>query len=318
MKKEAFVIMPFSKTVACSETEWTETFEHVFKPAFEEIGYSCERAKPERGSLIKSIITKLHGSFIVLADVTDRNANVFYELGVRHSLSNRTIIVTQDNSHIPSDLKGYWYTTYSKNPQGVSKFKQDIKDLVAKIENDPSSSDSPVSDFLGHELKKSHKDIEIMSVFDAMNYAINSYPQLNQLSIFAISTSKSVAFFRSKPDLNINKTDLLLREYADNDMFFNGELEGQINTAIARWKKYHQDGNIKELNIYRYKFHPGNNFFLFDDSVVIIGNIHLKNDYLVESDTDVLVVNNSTELGKGIISIYRKKFERLLQIAHKS
>jgi hypothetical protein len=153
-----------------------------------------------------------------------------------------------------------------------------------------------------------------MSIYEAMNYALNSLSHINQLSIFAITTSKSVAFFRSKPDLKIDKIDLLLRDYVENDIYYNGELVNQINTSIARWTKYHQDGNIKELNIHRYKFHPNNNFFLFDNSILIIGNIHLKEDYLVESDTDVIVVNNTTELGKKIIQVYQKKFERLLQL----
>ena len=152
MKKDVFIIMPFSGTKTCTEIQWTEIFEDVFKPAFQEIYYSCERAKPETGSLIKSIITKLHSSFVVLADITDRNANVFYELGVRHSLSKRTIIVTQDSNHIPSDLKGYWSIVYSTTPSGVSKFKREIKEIITKIENSPLISDSPVSDFLDNEL----------------------------------------------------------------------------------------------------------------------------------------------------------------------
>ena len=152
MKKDAFMIMPFSGTNTCSEAIWTENFENVFKPAFEEMGYSCERAMPETGSLIKSIIKKLNDSYIVLADITDRNANVFYELGVRHTLSKRTIIISQNADHIPSDLRGYWTIIYSTNPAGVAKFKSDIKNLLLKIEQEPFISDSPVSDFIDTEL----------------------------------------------------------------------------------------------------------------------------------------------------------------------
>jgi pyruvate-formate lyase-activating enzyme len=316
MEKEVFIIMPFSDTKTCTKAQWTEIFEDVFKPAFKEINYTCERAEPEIGSLIKSIVKKLYKSPIVLADITDRNANVFYELGVRHSLSLRTIIVTQNADHIPSDLKGYWSIVYSITPGGVSKFKQEIKELVIKIENNQSYSDNPVSDFLNDELHNTHNGIKIMNITDAMNYALNSFSHLKQLSIFAISTSKSVAFFRGKPDLIIDKLDLLLREYSINDMYYNSELENQINTSISRWTKFHQDGNIKKLNIYRYKFHPNNTFFLFDDSIVIIGNIHLKENYLVESDSNVIVANDTTELGKEIIRIYQRKFERLLQLVN--
>src|SRR5215467_10347587 len=92
--KSAFVIMPFSDTASATAQRWTEIFKDVFKPAFEECGYSCERAKPMTGHLLDSIVENLATSTVALADVTDRNANVFYELGIRHSLKRGTIIVS--------------------------------------------------------------------------------------------------------------------------------------------------------------------------------------------------------------------------------
>ena len=101
-----FVIMPFSGTRTASEEEWTETFEHIFRPAIESTGFICRRAQVSTGSLITSIIDDLRTSRIVLADITDQNPNVFYELGVRHALSKRTIIISQRAEDIPSDLRG--------------------------------------------------------------------------------------------------------------------------------------------------------------------------------------------------------------------
>jgi hypothetical protein len=151
VKRDAFVIMPFSATPSCSEAEWTDIFENIFQPALHEVGYTCERAQPGLGSLPKSIVDRLRNAHVVLADLTDRNANVFYELGVRHALSKRTIIVTQDESHVPSDLRGYWFTVYGQKPGQVKKFKQQIQALIQQIEAAPDANDSPVSDYLDHE-----------------------------------------------------------------------------------------------------------------------------------------------------------------------
>lgn len=147
MEKTIFVIMPFSATSTCTEAEWTEIFENIFRPSAEEAGYSCERVTPTTGSLTASIIEKLHNAPIVLADITDRNPNVFYELGIRHALSKRTIVTTQDGLHVPSDLKGYWYLTYGIRPAEVSNFKRSMAKLVRQIEADPERSDSPVADY---------------------------------------------------------------------------------------------------------------------------------------------------------------------------
>ena len=149
--RDAFVIMPFSATTACTEEEWTEVFENVFRPALEQAGCTCERAVPRTGSLISSIVERLHTSWVVLADITDRNPNVFYELGVRHSLSRRTIIVSQESSSIPSDLRGYWALEYGLRPAQVAKFTRDISRIVSESASQPERSDSPVSDYLQKE-----------------------------------------------------------------------------------------------------------------------------------------------------------------------
>lgn len=160
MKRVVFVVMPFSSTPTCTEAEWTEIFENVFRPAIEEAGYACERSEPSVGSLTSSIIEKLHNSKIVLADLTDRNSNVFYELGVRHALSKRTILTTQDASHIPSDLRGYWYLPYGIRPAEVRLFKESLGKLIGQIEEEPERSDNPVSDYLGRARREIFSFVE--------------------------------------------------------------------------------------------------------------------------------------------------------------
>ncbi len=151
-KRTIFVVMPFSSSKTCTDAQWTETFELVFAPSFQRCGYKCVRAETSTGSLIKSIVTELRSAWIVLADLTDRNANVFYDLGVRHSLSRRTILVARDSTDIPSDLRGYWWLLYGTQPREVDKFKNDIKRIVEEIERQPERSDSPISDFLDAEM----------------------------------------------------------------------------------------------------------------------------------------------------------------------
>jgi hypothetical protein len=154
--KDAFVIMPFSATPNHSEEEWKNTYEYVIAPAITNAGYSCSRAEPERGSLIVSIVDKLHSSWLVVADLTDRNANVFYELGVRHALSKRTILLSQVDSDIPSDLRGYWYIRYGLKPNEVDDLKKLLKIVIENMDVNPEKSDSPVSDFLSRSNLSAH------------------------------------------------------------------------------------------------------------------------------------------------------------------
>ncbi len=140
--------MPFSPTKSCSD--WNKIYQFI-KDAVEEarLGYQCERSKIRGGLIIKDILDNLYKADLVIADLTDQNPNVFYELGVRHTLSNKTILIAQDISYIPSDLHGYGIIVYEPNTkEGFDKFKKEIKRLIKEIENNPERIDSPVREFL--------------------------------------------------------------------------------------------------------------------------------------------------------------------------
>ena len=181
-KKKCFAIMPFSGTKSCTEQKWTEIFEYIIKPAVEEsgFGYECERSVAERENIIKGILEALNKANVVIADLTDNNPNVFYELGVRHTLSNRTILIAQGEEHIPFDLKPYPTTFYSKSLTNIEEFKNDIKKKLQDIEKNPDRSDNPVADFLkerniellSHDKKENLK--KLAALISELSYNINS------------------------------------------------------------------------------------------------------------------------------------------------
>jgi hypothetical protein len=99
--------------------------------------------------VVAGIIRSLNDAHVVLADLTDRNANVFYELGVRHALADRTIIVAQDRSDIPFDLIGYASHVYDwRSAKGKDELTRKLCEVLAEIDGNPDRPDNPVSDFL--------------------------------------------------------------------------------------------------------------------------------------------------------------------------
>jgi hypothetical protein len=150
--KKCFVIMPFSRTYKLTKEQWTEIFEHTIKPAVEESGcnYKCARYELRRANITKDILDELNKAHVVIADLTGSNPNVLWELGIRHVLSKRTILIAQDKRFLPSDLKDYPITTYKYQqiPKEVTEFRQEIKDKLVDIDSNPDKLDSPVADFL--------------------------------------------------------------------------------------------------------------------------------------------------------------------------
>ena len=154
-KKICYVIMPFSKTQTTSKAKWKKMYTEIFRPIIEKspFGYECKRSGLDHGSFTKDIILNLRDAYLVLADITDLNANVMWELGVRHSLSKRTIIVAREDfiPQIPSDIAEYVTIPYEFGLTGYPKFEGMINDLLQKIEDDPEKSDSPVFNFIKEE-----------------------------------------------------------------------------------------------------------------------------------------------------------------------
>lgn len=200
-KKKCFVIMPVSGTKSCTEDEWTGIYECMIKPAVtgSRLGFDCERAKPLTGAFIRDILEGLNRADVVIADLTDRNPNVCYELGIRHTLKKRTILTAQDIEDVPSDLRSYWVITYEKDLTGADKFKQRVREILREMQKDPEKPDSPVADFL------ERKNIDIVDFERSAN--------LRKLSALISEISE-----------NIENADVLLK---------------QVNKAQKRRKEGH-------------------------------------------------------------------------------
>lgn len=149
--KLCFVVMPFGDERADPEKHllWTELYAHL-KQVVEDTGLSCVRADEVRrpGNIIRDIIRHLAGADIVIAEMTDRNPNVFYELGVRHALSSRTILLTQRTEDVPFDLRPYRHIVYRFTPRGAAELATQLKAHIAEVLKEPPELDSPVREYL--------------------------------------------------------------------------------------------------------------------------------------------------------------------------
>lgn len=157
--KKCFVIMPFSSTLTCSEDEWTDIYENIFKPAIEDSGcnYICKRSEVlSGGCIIDGIFDDLNSANIVIADLTDKNPNVFYELGARHALRNNTLLVSQNMKFIPHDLQSLRVLVYDKKTEkSRNNIRSQINGTIKEIEKSKIEIISPIRRHL--ELISAHQ-----------------------------------------------------------------------------------------------------------------------------------------------------------------
>ncbi|MCW4016357.1 MAG: hypothetical protein NWF06_08305 [Candidatus Bathyarchaeota archaeon] len=146
-----FIIMPFSQTTdEHTENYWTEHYEYFLKPIIEEIPtLNALRSEPLRGDLIREIIKDLVFSPIVVADITDLNPNVFWELGIRQSFKHGTITIAEQGTRIPFDIgsKGTLFY-YPKNHIKNQIFRRKLKTAILDCMSNPKRPDSQVLEII--------------------------------------------------------------------------------------------------------------------------------------------------------------------------
>ncbi|HEX5399569.1 MAG TPA: Hsp70 family protein [Verrucomicrobiae bacterium] len=95
-----FILMPFAK-------KFQPIFDDHVRLTVEKAGLRCERADEIRGVKLITwdIWERVNRARFLIADLTDQNANVFYELGLAHALNKDVILLTQSMEFVPFDLK---------------------------------------------------------------------------------------------------------------------------------------------------------------------------------------------------------------------
>lgn len=113
-KNRCFVIMPFKSEL--------DLVYGTIKRGLNQTGYICNRVDEVPGStpIINKILTEILRSRYIIADLTDCNPNVFYELGIAHSFKDASniIILKQSGSKVPFDVTHLTYIEYEvDNPR---------------------------------------------------------------------------------------------------------------------------------------------------------------------------------------------------------
>jgi hypothetical protein len=123
-KPFVFVLMPFGP-------EFDDVYQLGIKAACQEAGTYCERLDEQifHENMLERIYNQISKADILVADMSGRNPNVFYEVGYAHALGKRVILLTNSSEDIPFDLKQYQHIVYAN----IVGLKESLCDNVGKI-----------------------------------------------------------------------------------------------------------------------------------------------------------------------------------------
>lgn len=121
------VMMPF-------DASFTPVYEAI-KKACADAGLRCQRVDEIWGhsAIIQDMFSLVWRSFIVVCDFTGRNANVFYECGIAHTLGKHVIPIAQHDNDVPFDLRHHRYLHYLPNAEGLARLSDGLKNRMRTL-----------------------------------------------------------------------------------------------------------------------------------------------------------------------------------------
>lgn len=141
------IVMPISSCDGCSESHWSDILE-ILNESIEEAGFEPKLVSnaDDVGIIHKRIIQNLYDNPIVVCDVSGKNPNVMFELGLRLAFDKPTVIIKDEKTSYSFDTSGIEHLEYPRDLRFATivefkaKLSQKIKATHQKSIDDPAYS----------------------------------------------------------------------------------------------------------------------------------------------------------------------------------
>jgi len=131
-----FILMPFGS--------WFDRyFKEIYVPATKEAGFEPLRADGlfSAGAVMEQVWTQIRKAKVLLADLTGKNPNVFYELGLAHAARKPVVFVAGDIEDVPFDVRHLRVVVFDVREPGWSdKLRRDITTYLKNTRSEPEKS----------------------------------------------------------------------------------------------------------------------------------------------------------------------------------
>lgn len=135
-KPFVFVLMPFHEN-------FKDIYKFGIRGAAEEVGAYAERVDEQffQEGILDRIFNQISKADVIVADMTGKNPNVFYEVGYAHALGKTVVLLTQNTDDIPFDLKHRRHIVYEGSIDNLrAKLIEELKWAINQVRIDAQSS----------------------------------------------------------------------------------------------------------------------------------------------------------------------------------
>ena len=147
MVKTCFVISAIAEDGSQTRKEADDKFDLVYLPILKEMDYKITRSDKinSSGSISREIIQHLVSDDLVIADISNENANVFYELAVRNAVKKPVVVFKRPEQSMPFDIYDKRAISISSaDPRVWEQSKKALQDHVKMVENNPEHASKSI------------------------------------------------------------------------------------------------------------------------------------------------------------------------------
>lgn len=142
-------MMPISDPDGYDKGHFARVYEHLIKPACENAGFLPIRADEvaQTNHIVLDVVQKIVEYDMAICDLSSRNPNVLYELGIRQAFNKPVVLLKDDITANIFDISGIRYIQYEKTLR-IDNIKSCICSLVKSIDETYHAKDNIVNSIL--------------------------------------------------------------------------------------------------------------------------------------------------------------------------
>ena len=190
--KDCFVMMPFSEPSGYQKDHFKRVFDYLIKPACAKAGFKAKRVdeNSKTGIIMLEILDMIVDCDLAICDMSSRNSNVFYELGLRQAFDKKCVLIKDNKTDYPFDVNMLRTVEYDASLR-IDIIQEKVDELADAIKETAENS-KPDGNSLVQllSIKKPAKFSELKEMDNNMAIVLNA---IQSLSSKIDSVKKSVS-----------------------------------------------------------------------------------------------------------------------------